>query len=123
MRQDQTYFLRTSGSNCPTDNAIVADDSELRPVRCVADYDVNGWQRTRGDSSTCSGLYVETDKWQNNAYSTNCLELNYADAVSFCDNEYGRLPTLQEVEDYCLEGSGCSYDYVEVWTSTEGNLF
>ena len=101
----------------------MADDSELRPVRCVADYDVNGWQQTRVNSSTCSGLYVESDNWQNNIYSTNCLELNYADAVRFCANEYGRLPTLQEVEDDCVEGSGCSYDFENVWTSTEGNLF
>jgi hypothetical protein len=100
-------------SECPTDNAILANDSELHPVRCVADYNVNGWH------SSCSGLYVESDKWQNNAYSRNCVRLNYADAVEFCANEYGRLPTLQEVEDLCVSGSGCGYDQENIWTSTE----
>lgn len=46
--------------------------------------------------------------------------LNYADAKAAVEAIGGRLPTLKEVKSGAVTGSGCSYDDVFIWTSTEG---
>lgn len=44
--------------------------------------------------------------------------LSYAAADALCESASARLCTLEEMHDDEPRGSGCSYDFEELWTST-----
>ena len=46
-----------------------------------------------------------------------CQTHTYADAVSRCASQGGRLCTEAEVQAGTVQGTGCHYDYMYVWTS------
>ena len=99
------------GANCPAAN--LAKDSEVHPLRCVTDEDAGeqGWR-----ASDCDNLWHESDGWEG-----GCQRLNYNDAVAFCASQNARLPTLLELHNDCMRGSGCSYDVRNLWSSSNAD--
>jgi len=92
-------------------STMLADDDDLYAVRCASDSDrsADGWR-----IKTSCGIYYESDVW-----SEGCQILSFPDAEAFCIAQGGRLPTLTEIEDNCVQGSGCQYDSALIWSSTE----
>ena len=87
----------------------LADDQEVHPVRCVSEQDrsSDGW-----------ATKDECDYWWENDVNGDCEELTYDNAEQFCADANARLPTMQETENNCVQGSGCQFDHVMIWTST-----
>ncbi|RQM24371.1 hypothetical protein B5M09_002581 [Aphanomyces astaci] len=54
------------------------------------------------------------------ASTTNACSgrVNFSQALAWCASLGGRLPTAAEVANDIVLGSGCKYDYSEVWTSS-----
>jgi len=62
----------------------------------------NGYNDTCSDSDPCSGL------------------LTFQEALQHAHDQGGRLPTLDEVKNNVVKGTGCSYDYELIWTCNKG---
>jgi len=91
-------------------STAVAQDDEIYAVRCASDVDRSsyGWRIKSG----CS-IWFESDVW-----TEGCVTKSWSDAESFCTAQGGRLPTLDEIENNCVQGSGCQYDSALIWSST-----
>jgi len=75
-----------------------------------------GWTNTEkyGSSLVCG----ESDKLPG-----GCSGLQtYASAKALCESGFARLCTLEEMHDDEPRGSGCNYDFEELWTSTNCTL-
>ena len=112
--------------SCAEGTSLV-DANSLVAVRCVSDDDrsADGWKT----NDVCDN-YWESSPWNipqadcTNYDSANqnckdCQTLNWRDASAFCASQGGRLPTLDELLADCVKGSGCSFDFIQVWSSTE----
>jgi len=110
--QEEANTLCTVEAPC---NPQISQESELLAVRCVSDTEIVGWAQNSSPVGTCdpNPLWHESDAWG------VCHTLSYADAVSLCESEGARLPTLDEVERGCVPGSGCGFDNQYIWTSTQ----
>jgi hypothetical protein len=96
------YFI--AYGNPANGGVSTASDDETHPVRCVSDTSISGWM------SKC-GIWFESDIWG------SCQEMTYANAVQFCAQFGARLPTVVEVQNDCVSGSGCSFNSRQIWTS------
>jgi hypothetical protein len=69
-----------------------------------------------GWTTDASVTYAESDANPIGA----CQTFTYAEAVAFAESKGLRLPTLLEVKGGLGQGTGCSYDSAQIWTSTPG---
>ena len=110
-RVDQYYLVKGNldAPNCNeiSCNTTLADESEVHAVRCCSDTKISGWQKNKA----CS-VWADSDIWG------ECKELNWQEANTFCTSQGGRLCSKEELEANCAAGTGCSFDYRLVWSST-----
>jgi len=90
---------------------ILASNDNTYGVRCVSDSDRSGdgWSKRMG----CS-VWTESDTW-----AEGCVTKTWSEANTFCHQQSGRLPTLFEIEQNCLQGTGCGYDTELIWSTTQ----
>jgi len=105
---DEEHFV--SKGKADDTSTVLAQDDEIYAVRCASDVDrsSDGWRI----KSHCS-IWFESDVW-----TEGCVTKSWLDAESFCTAQGGRLPTLDEIENNCVQGSGCQYDSALIWSST-----
>jgi hypothetical protein len=75
-----------------------------------------GWSTAGSDSTMCgSTVYIDGS-------GVGCSQGAYTwyQARDACRAIGGRLPTLQEMSENVVSGTGCSHDSRGVWTSTPG---
>lgn len=71
-----------------------------------------GWVQNSGDGTAAMTI------------SGECSErLTFEEALAYCHSRGGRLPTLDEVLENRVSGTGCLYDYELVWTSTSADKY
>ena len=100
---DQGYACKES-FGCDT---VAVNIEKTYAVRCCSDVQIAGWKK----ESHCD-VWTESDVWG------KCNEMNWSDARKFCQSQSARLCTRTELEKGCSGGTGCSYDFKLVWSST-----
>jgi len=102
------HYASWGSANSAT--TILASNNNIYGVRCVSDSDRSGdgWSKRMG----CS-VWTESDIW-----ADGCVTKSWSEANAFCNQQSGRLPTLFEIEQNCLQGTGCQYDSQLIWSST-----
>ena len=101
----------TEGS--PGCKTVTASPKEVHAVRCCSDVEIAGWDK--GLYGAWCNIWAQSDL-------PDCKELNWLDASNVCKSQSARLCTREELEEDCTAGTGCSYDYRLIWSSTpKGN--
>ena len=104
------------GDTCDEDtlgcDTITANVEENHAVRCCSDLEIAGWDKGNNGAAWCN-IWAESDL-------PDCKELNWLDASNVCKSQSARLCTREELEEDCTAGTGCSYDYRLIWSSTPG---
>jgi len=114
--QTEGYYYAGCGefgnSNC-NEGTVLKDASEVLGVRCVSDQDKS--DRNWDNVSAC-GIWATSDEWSDS--NLGCQALTWHEANEFCLSQNGRLPTITELENNCLDNTGCSLDREIIWSST-----
>jgi uncharacterized protein YkwD len=96
-------YIACGKKNKCNDSTRVAGADERHAVRCASDTKISGWKKR-------CGIWSESNAWGSCENS-----LSYTEAKALCEREGGRLPTVAELENNCLRGTGCGHDRRMVW--------
>eukprot|EP00986_Skeletonema_menzelii_P010484 scaffold5099_cov135-Skeletonema_menzelii.AAC.6 len=99
--------------SCGAGDSQKVHKDEEHEVRCCKEQEFNGG----GWSGKCRN-FDERIKGRSKI-GGKCHYLSFWDAFRKCNDADGRLCTKEEVENSCVKGTGCSYDWKQVWTCTE----
>jgi hypothetical protein len=92
--------------NCLPDSC--ASPEELHEVRCCSDTQLTGYQQKNG-----------CEVWAESQFaSVGCAsDRTFEEAAGICAGDNARLCTLEEVQNGCTAGTGCSHDEDMIWTN------
>ena len=114
------YCGRPNAPSCDIESPELVSDSSQNGVRCVSDQEKAHW--TTGYKYPKCLDHGFDIWWESDVWEGGCQTLDYHGAVALCAENDARLPTLDEVKDGCVSGSGCTLDSDPIWTSA-GNYF
>ena len=97
-----------SVGRCQTEPNHCARPDALHEVRCCSDTAKDGWTQL---NELCP--WIESDVWGECQRSKT-----HPEATAFCTGVGGRLCTQQELENRCVEGTGCNFNANLLWSST-----
>jgi len=108
--QGQCYYYRVAayeGQNLAVSDEIKVYNDTFVYVSPQSSGDLgwsdgSGYNDTQGESTPCSGL------------------MSFDEAVEYANLQGGRLPTLEEVVNGAIAGTGCGYDGELIWTCDKG---
>ncbi|KAL7548652.1 hypothetical protein ACHAWF_011924 [Thalassiosira exigua] len=104
----------STANECTAPYVKGADPSELHEVRCCSDVAKSGWVQ---EASCAEALGRDVWGQSNGSLGTCNAAKTYAEAEVICLAGDARLCTVEEVRADCTRGSGCQFDWENVWTS------
>jgi len=100
---DAVIVCGSKKGNCPK-KVDIASKTEGYAVRCCSDSLISGWMK-----------HAQCDVWAESDLPSCYNAKTFSEAEGICSSNNARLCTEQEILDDCSQGSGCGFDWRQVW--------